>query len=227
VAYPAEVARKTTLNDLKYNSASQPEDTEQLRIYTIGFGDPGDLDEELLKSIANTTGGEYFYGGGGFELSNIFLKAQYMGTGRVRAEYKGKIRLGENVLAGKFNLGRGESELRVALNWPGSEVELRIYDPQGNLLTPQYRGVKLWRTERPAYVVLEKPRAGEWSVELYGKDVPSGETSYYVIASTGDIIAKKDGALEFLLILAAAVLAALVLLPRLAQSRTLERRTGV
>lgn len=193
------------------------------RGYTVGFGDRGDLDEELLISIARRMNGEYFYGGGAGDLGNVFIKTQHHGTGNVQAEFEGTILPGELIEAGHFTLQRGESELRVSLNWPGSEVEMQLYDPQGRLVDADYRGIKIRRVQRPAYVVLENPRSGQWRVELFGRDVSGDGTSYYVVASTSDIVIEERKELEFFLVLATLGLLALVFAPRLLRSR-IDRR---
>lgn len=188
-------------------------------VYTVGFGDPGDLDEELLKDIAAATGGKYFYGTGAFALSNIFLTAQSQGTGEIVGEFTGDIRQDEAVQAGAFSLDRGESELRVNLNWPGSHVDLRLCDPSGKIVDGDYRGLKIWRTERPAYVVLEKPYPGEWTVELYGQEIPEEVSQYFVVASTGERLPYSRGnTLEFFMVLSALTLLALLIAPRISQS---------
>ncbi len=214
VAYPVHLAEQLRLVDLETLPARAVQEAMPPRVYTVGFGDPGDLDEELLLSIARITGGEYFYGDQADALENIFLKTQHQGTGNLLAEFEGTILQGQEMGAGRFTLPRGELELRVTLNWPGSHVDLRLYDPQGRLVDADYRGVKIWRTARPAYVVLERPRAGEWQVELYGREVPGEGTSYYVVASTSDIVAPETGTLESLLVLTALVLIGLIWGPR-------------
>lgn len=219
VNYPVHMAERIRLVEVDTIPAASAQEKDPPRVYTVGFGNPGDLDEDLLISIARITGGEYFYGGQADALQNIFLRTQHQGTGQVHAEFEGSILQGQEVEAGQFTLPRGESELRVTLNWPGSHLDLRLYDPQGRLVDADYRGVKVWRTERPAYVVLENPRAGDWRVEVYGHEVPADGTSYYVVASTSDIPATKSGLLEPLMIMAFLALIGFIWVPRWLQSQ--------
>ena len=212
------VAEEIYLVEQEQDGDDQDQD-RTVPVYTVGFGDPGDLDEELLKDIAAVTGGKYFYGTGAFALSNIFLTAQSQGTGEIVGEFTGDIRQDEAVQAGAFSLDRGESELRVNLNWPGSHVDLRLCDPSGKIVDGDYRGLKIWRTERPAYVVLEKPYPGEWTVELYGQEIPEEVSQYFVVASTGERLPYSRGnTLEFFMILSALTLLALLIAPRISQS---------
>lgn len=219
VTYPIEKAQKLRLADLEEKLEQEERIVLSPPVYTVGFGDPGDLDEDLLKSIAHITGGEYFYGAEAFSLANIFIKTQHSGTGVVQAEFEGTIFPGEEINAGSFILEKRQSELRIALNWPGSLVELKLYDPGGKIVDQDYRGVKIWRTEPPAYLVMGKPQAGEWTVKLYGKDVPEEGSPYYVIVSTGDILVERGATLEFLLVMAFLILIVLIIAPRLFKSR--------
>lgn len=195
------------------------------KVFTVGYGDPGDLDEELLKLIAHITGGEYFYGDESFALSNIFIKAQQMGTGEVVGEFTGAIGQNEKLEAGRFYVGSGYTELKVALNWPGSHIDLILTDPAGNTVNENYRGLQLFKTARPAYVVIENPMEGSWTAELFGKDIPGGSSPYYVIASISDIF-KQDRSvlLEFMMVISFAVLIILFLAPRLVWGNESERR---
>jgi len=220
VTYPIEKARELQLSELEEDLEQEERAVLSPMIYTAGFGDPGDLDEDLLKSIANITGGEYFYGGEAFSLANIFIKTQHYGTGAVKAEFEGTIFSGEEINAGGFILEERQSELRITLNWPGSLLELQLYDPEGEIVNQDYPGVKIWRTEPPAYLVMEKPQAGEWTVELFGRDVPEEGSPYYVIVSTGNILLERGVTLEFLLIMAFIILIILIIAPLLFKSRS-------
>jgi len=226
VTYPAGLASVLTINDMLPSDKDYIETRELSlpRIYTVGFGDSGDLDEELLRSIAAATGGEYFYGEKSSDLGNIFVRTQHLGTGEVKAEFKGTISQNEELTAGTFRLGRDESELRVSVNWPGSSVDLLLIDPRGIEVSTEYSGLKVWRTNRPAYVIINNPRPGDWSVKLYGADIPGGKTDYYVIVSTGDIIPSKLKTLEFFIVLAALILMGLIAAPRIAGNSASQRR---
>jgi len=226
VTYPAGIAHILTIDDMMPCLAATIVEGElsSPRVYTVGFGDPDDLDEELLRSIASATGGEYYYGRQSSDLANIFIRTQHLGTGTLQAEFEGIIHQGEELTAGSFNLNRGESELRVTLNWPGSFIDLQLVDPRGNTVALDYKDLVVWRKEQPAYIVISKPLPGEWTVKLYGEDIAEGNTDYYVIASTGDLITTAAKPLEFMIVLASFVLLALIAAPRIAGNSSLGRR---
>lgn len=225
LTYPAGIAHILTIDDMMPSiAATTVEGTlSSPRVYTVGFGDPEDLDEELLRSIASATGGEYFYGKQSSDLANIFIRTQHLGTGTLQAEFEGIIHQGEELSAGSFYLNRGESELRLSLNWPGSFIDLQLVDPRGNTVALDYNDLIVWRKEKPAYMVINKPLPGEWTVKLYGEDIPEGDTFYYVIASTGDLITAGTSPLEFMVVFASLVLVGLIAAPLVAGNTSLGR----
>ncbi len=215
VTYPSRVAHRMGLFDLETLLELRDHQARFPRVYSVGFGDAGDLDEDLLSAIAVLTGGAYLYGSRAAELENVFLEIQHRGTGTVRGEFAGAIRAGEVIEVGRFEVGAGERELRVSLNWPGSALELRLDDPRGRRVGPGYPGLKLWEPGRPTYVVLERPKAGEWTVRLFGQQVPADGTRYHVVASTGDLPVGASRPPEFFLALACLALLALLVAPLL------------
>jgi len=213
VTYPASVAQRMTLRDLEEQAA------RGFRIYTVGFGDRGNLDENLLRGIAGLTGGEYLYGGEAQALENIFVKAQHLGTGDLQGEFSGTVKPGETLTAGVVAVLEGDADLRITLNWPGSTVGLRLYDPKGHLIGPDYPRLVIYRQERPTYVVIERPMPGPWRVEVVGQDVAASGTPFYVVASTSDVPVRGAEPVEFLLWVAIMAFVALAVAPRVRLDR--------
>lgn len=50
-----------------------------VRVFTIGLGEPGDIDEDVLKTIADSTGGIYYYAPTPDLLKEIFILVRGMG----------------------------------------------------------------------------------------------------------------------------------------------------
>ncbi len=195
------------------------------KIYTVGFGDPGDLDEDLLRSIALISSGEYFYGNEAFDLSNTFTLAQHMATGQVIGQFSGTIAQDQQLEAGSFEVDSAATELRVGLNWPGSQIDLTLIDPSGRTVSENYPELELAKTTRPAYWILKNPKEGSWTVQLLGSDIPGEASPYYVVASTSSLTSHKQGfLLEFLMTAALASLITLLLAPGLTWDPDSRRR---
>ncbi|MCL6450837.1 MAG: VWA domain-containing protein [Acetobacteraceae bacterium] len=151
-------------------------------LYAIGIGDPGDLDEELLRQIAAKTGGEYYRGADSQGLQNAFLKTEHEALGDVELEVSGTVKPQETVEAGTVDVPANTAELRLTLNWPGSRVDAVLVDPRGRVVGPGYPGLQE-SEERPIHLVIVRPRPGEWKVSVKGVDVAPGGTPFYLVAS--------------------------------------------
>ncbi|MDQ0287734.1 tetratricopeptide (TPR) repeat protein/uncharacterized protein YegL [Desulfofundulus luciae] len=151
-------------------------------IFTIGFGDPGDLDEDLLQRIAQSTGGSYSYAEGNFDLQNVYLKVRHEATGKILAAFKGEISQGETKEVGKIQVAQGLGQLHSTLNWGGSALDLTLKDPRGKIVDEKYPGARIFN-EKPFYIIVENPRPGEWTAIAYGREVPEKRLAYDFIAS--------------------------------------------
>jgi Mg-chelatase subunit ChlD len=154
-----------------------------IRIFTIGFGDAGGIDEGFLKQIAQATNAQYFYALDANKLDNVYVSIGHKTGGSVINSYTGEVAQGETVVAGSFNVPVNSPELRVTLNWPGSWLDLFLKDPQGVEVQQGYPGFQLFKQAKPIYAVVRKPLAGTWTASVKGVDVPQGKTSFEIIGS--------------------------------------------
>lgn len=154
-------------------------------IYTVGFGDPGDIDEDLLHRIATNSGcGEYYYATDVSELERIYISVRHQSTGTILAEFLGTIAQGETVQAGNFDVPPAQGELALSLHWPGSKLELRLLDPQGQIVDENYPNASLITYRNLVYALILQPIPGTWLVEIIGTEIPQGTTTYDVTASS-------------------------------------------
>lgn len=182
------------MSDGWHNTAPSPDpyvdecESLGIPIYTVGLGTyPSDVNEALLKQMAEETGGEYLFAPSLYELQNIFLRFSLEVTGwSLVAEFSGVVGEGETVVAGTFDVNPLTSFARVTLNWPGSDLDLTIVRPDGSEvdlgtgLDNSYSGA----TAKPEWVILHDPPAGTWTVKVYGKVITSPDEPYIVWIST-------------------------------------------
>ena len=153
-------------------------------IYTIGFGDPGALDEDLLRRIASESGcGEYYYAADLGQLSNIYVRIRHQSTGDVLANWVGEVAQGQTVTAGTIKVSSGQEQLAVSLTWPGSKVVLRIHSPNGDVLTPATPGVSIVEYTTMVYAIVLQPIPGDWWFEVFGAEIPQGIEPYQLTVS--------------------------------------------
>ena len=157
-------------------------------IYTVGLGRyPSDVNEALLKQMAEKTGGKYLFAPSTYELENIFLRFSLEATGwPLVGEFSGLVGEGQTVVAGTFDVDPLTDYARVTLNWPGSDLDLIIVRPDGSEvelgtgLDNTYSGA----TAKPEWVILHDPPAGTWTVKVYGKVINSPDEPFIVWIST-------------------------------------------
>ena len=153
-------------------------------IYTVGFGEPGDLDETLLRQIAEGSGcGTYTYASTPAELEQIYIRLRHQALGQIIGEFEGQIAQGETADVGQVDVPRNQGELYITLNWPGSDLDLILTDPRGRPVDENYPGVSFVKYERLIYLIVENPSAGLWQLQAYGAEVTEGILDYAAIVS--------------------------------------------
>jgi hypothetical protein len=153
-------------------------------IYTVGFGDAGQLDESLLRQIAQTSGcGQYYYALDAYQLGNIYIKMRHQTLGQVLADLNGQVRQGRTTTPEPVVVPAGLGELNVTLAWKGSDLDLIMTDPAGRTVDARYPGASLVSYARFVYLIVKNPLAGRWQLAVFGRDVPEGVLDYAAIAS--------------------------------------------
>lgn len=154
-------------------------------IYTVGFGDAGSLDEELLRSIAAASGcGEYYYATDSYQLNNIYTRIRHQSTGQILAEFDGQVRQDETTRPEPVQVPETQSDLFITLNWKGSGLDLVVTDPKGRQVDERYPDASLVTYARFAYLIIKNPLPGLWQVAVFGRDVPEGILAYKALVSS-------------------------------------------
>jgi Mg-chelatase subunit ChlD len=158
-------------------------------IHTIGFGEPGDLDEGLLSTIANESGcGHYFNASltnyGLLALENAFIRSRHASVRNILAEFGGEIKQGETTPPQAFIVPPNQEAMVITINWPGSNLELVVTNPVGQTVDPTQPDTQLQETKGLKYLIVKNPIPGEWKTSVYGDDIPTGTTAYNTIISS-------------------------------------------
>lgn len=155
-----------------------------ITIYTIGFGDPGQIDEELLRHIASSP--DTYSLADPNNVTTIvgdFMRSQVSATEDILFDFTGTVAQGETVAAGTFAVPETYGDLQAILYWPGSTLELKLYDPDGSEVTSGYPGYSIVRETTPAQVFVEGAKPGDWRMEVYGADVSMPQEPFYAMTS--------------------------------------------
>ena len=154
-----------------------------IKIYTIGIGSKGDLDETFLKNIASASHGQYFYVTEAWKLENVFISLRHQSMGNIVGNFSGTIKQGEKVKAGTIPVNKDNEQLYITLNWPGSKLDLILVDPAGKKVDSNYKGAKIFNNSKPVYAVIKNAIKGDWTAYVYGENVPEGQTNFNVVSS--------------------------------------------
>ncbi len=151
-----------------------------IKIYTVGFGDPGDIDEDLLRQIANRTGGVYYYADQAFKLENIYIALQHKAGGAILGDYTGTTQAAAQQV-GAFSVDAVTGELHGTLNSEGGKAHVVLKDPDGRAIDSDYPGAILFKDSKPASVVVKNPQPGVW--KAYVESAGGSKITYDVIVS--------------------------------------------
>lgn len=151
-----------------------PEETD---IYTIALGPTADVD--LMKDIANTTGGKFYESPTILGLLSIYYQIQ------------GDLELGEMTDLETGTKGSGNdtrivtidpdaSEATFVVGWLQSEgrLKLTIKDPDGNKVTPKDSNVKMGSYSTYHFIRIKNPLPGNWEVHILRTDSGAFQIDY-------------------------------------------------
>lgn len=165
------------------------------QVYTIGLSD--EADEDLLKYIADTTGGEYFKVSTNDAARNAIIEI-YKTINR-EIHRAGETLLEESILIRQdeqiertFSVARDILSLWIDRIIPGSDVEMSLIQPDGKLIGRSTNSDDVYHALGVTYEIyrVTNPMAGKWKVLLKGTDTaPKGEQtdlSVSVVPSDSD-----------------------------------------
>jgi hypothetical protein len=156
-----------------------------VKICTIGFGEPGDLDEDLLKTIASRTGCRYSYAdsASSVALSGSFISAQLRGTQQVLGEQTGTVGSGAASQSIPLTVPNETGELTAVLYAPDGNVDVVLTDAKGKVVDAKYAGVTIDDSQMPAQIVITDPAKGSWTLAVRGSRAANGPQAYYAVAA--------------------------------------------
>ena len=156
-------------------------------VYTVGFGDPtatGSIDENFLRQVADASGcGTYHNAQNAWELANIYINLRHESTGNTLLKKAGDIQQGENLEIGNAQVPDNQAMILFTLNWPGSQLDAILTDPNGKVVDVNYPGASLLTKNNLVSIIIQNPLAGSWNIAAYGAQVPEQTINYNAILS--------------------------------------------
>jgi len=136
--------------------------------------------------MSEQTGGTYLFAPSLDELQNIFIRFELESAGWSPVEeFTGTVGEGQTVTAGTFTVNQGTTFIRASLNWPGSNLDLILLQPDGSQLDFEAANVIYSGPDsKPEWVIISEPQAGAWTVQVYGRSIDSPDEQFIIWVSS-------------------------------------------
>lgn len=160
-----------------------------VKVHSIAFS--SEADRESLARLSRETGGIAETAANADDLHRIVGSLFGAAEGdEVVLVRSGTIRSGEKVVH-EVIVEHGQSQTEFRVTWPGSDVDLRLIDPQGHSLDIDEAVRSGFGVEADTYdlIRIEQPLAGTWRAELSGIVVaPAGEPYNFRAAAKQSVV---------------------------------------
>jgi Mg-chelatase subunit ChlD len=137
-----------------------------VRVFTLGFGEKNDIDENTLKNIASATGGLYYYAPSPDDLRGIYAMLSGTVSGHITAEtLTGILKQGE-VREIPVSVVANEGYFSIRVSYSGSTLELAARTPSGVDLDLTSSNVIYYREKGVTQLSVYNPEPGQWKVTI-------------------------------------------------------------
>lgn len=100
---------------------------------------------------------------------------------------RGTIQQGQTI-SKRLTLEGFTRPLTAYLKWPGSDLDLKITSPSGEVFTPDSpRVVEFYAGPIDEYYAIANDEAGEWRIDIIGVEVDEGGEPYELTVTVGDL----------------------------------------
>ncbi|MGC8988349.1 vWA domain-containing protein, partial [Infirmifilum sp.] len=142
-------------------------------VYTLGFGEKVDLDENVLANVASVTGGVYVYAPSPEDLRRIYTQLSGYISGHLAVQsLLQTLRQGEE-LSMTVPVERGQSYFSVRASYTGSSLSITAISPSGRVLNLRSSNVVYYREKGVEQLTVYYPESGEWKVLVKAVEAPS------------------------------------------------------
>ncbi|MEM3742864.1 MAG: VWA domain-containing protein [Nitrososphaerota archaeon] len=137
-------------------------------VYTIGYGERGEIDENTLKNIAFLTNGDYYYAPSPSSLRELYLSISKAALGHGVAEsLVGILKTGETKTL-DLKVEDNMKYFSTILSYSGSKLEIELIDPEGQKIAKDFGNVIYSEYENHVSFTVYNPVKGAWKVVIRG-----------------------------------------------------------
>jgi hypothetical protein len=161
---------------------------DNMVVYSVGLG--SDADQELLKSVADRTGGVYRFAPSAQELWQIYnsILVKVYGESVVRTA-SGTVAQG-GVAEESVLVDSSIGSATFAVFWPGSDLDLVLVQPDGSLIDSVVAhadpNITFVSGATYEFYKVDAPQYGEWKLRILGVSTPSGGEQYSISVTATD-----------------------------------------
>lgn len=161
-------------------------------IYTLGFGEKQDIDEATMRTVAEMTGGQYFYSPGPDDLRKLYIILSQRISGYLAERVMiDKVRAGE-VKTITTTVPRGTPYLGIRLSYSGSKLSLELVSPSGYTLSLRESNVVYIEESDYVFVSVYNPEVGDWRIHVRGVATPPEGLEYRMVVLKPSVSTNVD-----------------------------------
>ena len=163
----------------------------QIPIYTIGYGESGDIDEDTLKAVASITNAAYSYAPSPIELRRLYLSLSKLVTGyTVAKSVVDLVKTGETKDI-NVTVQANTSYITSILTYSGSKLSLAVIDPDGIEISKNASNIIFNETGQSITITIYNPSNGTWILRVKGVETPPEGTEYRLLMIMPPIIPER------------------------------------
>jgi uncharacterized protein YegL len=153
----------------------------EVRVFTLGFGEKNDIDEDTLKSIASVTGGLYYYAPSPDDLRRIYAMLSGAVSGHMTVDtLTGILKQGDEREI-PVSVAANEGYFSIRVSYSGSTIELAARTPSGVDLDLTSSNVIYYCEKGVTQLSIYNPEPGQWKVTIKAVEAAPQGVEYSVI----------------------------------------------
>ncbi|MEM2197033.1 MAG: VWA domain-containing protein [Sulfolobales archaeon] len=163
-----------------------------VQIYTLGFGEKDNINEERMKKVSEITGGRYFYSPSPEDLRRLYISLSQSISGLVAEKVVVDVIKAGELREFVTTVPTGTPYLGVKLSYSGSKLSVGLVSPSGYNLSFYESNVVY--TEDVGYISVSvyNPEAGDWKIYVRGVEAPQQGLEYQMVLLKPSVTTSVD-----------------------------------
>ena len=157
---------------------------KRIKVYTVGYG--SEADHDLLREMADLSGGEYLFadtcGNESSKIQNAFVRLEMMLSGWENiSATSGFVTQNGTVVGSIVTVPPKTSYVIFTVTYPGSHLNVTLIGPDDKVVDPN--DYVFSEDKRVITIRMKSPKPGNYRVQIYGDQVGGDSEPFSVFAS--------------------------------------------